>query len=154
MNKVVPWKLLVALITPWYFSGERGRSPRGLETMLRMYLLPVWFNLADEAGAEALEENIYDSYAMRRFMGINFLEEDVPDATMPFKFWHLQEEHDEQKQILDKINEYLEERGVMARRGTIAGATIIEAPGSTKNSAKSRDPETRSAKKGRSGILD
>jgi IS5 family transposase len=44
--------------------------------MLRMYLLQVWFNIADEA----LEENIYDSYAMRKFMGLDFLEEDVPDA--------------------------------------------------------------------------
>jgi IS5 family transposase len=84
--------------------------------MLRMYLLPVWFCLADEADAEALEENIYDSYAMRRFVGINCLDEDVPDATTLLKFRHLLEEHNGQKQIPDKINKYLEERG-----GTIVG---------------------------------
>jgi IS5 family transposase len=33
-------------------------------------------------------------------------------------------------------------------RGTVIDATVIEAPSSAKNSTKSRDPETRSAKKG------
>ena len=34
-----------------------------------MYLLQCWFNLSDEG----VEDAIYDSYAMRKFMGINFL---------------------------------------------------------------------------------
>ena len=44
--------------------------------MLRMYLLQVWFNLGDEA----VEDAIYDSYAMRRFMGLDFVVEQVPTA--------------------------------------------------------------------------
>ena len=56
--------------------------------MLRMYLLQCWFNLSDEG----VEDAIYDSYAMRRFMGINFLEQDVPDATTLLHFRHLMEE--------------------------------------------------------------
>jgi IS5 family transposase len=36
----------------------------------------------------------------------------------------------------------------MMRGGTVTDAAIIEAPSSTKNSTKSRDPETHSAKKG------
>lgn len=51
--------------------------------MLRMYLLQIWFNLSDEG----LEDAIYDSYAMRNFVGINFLEEQVPDATTAFGWW-------------------------------------------------------------------
>ena len=43
-----------------------------------MYLLQCWFNLSDEG----VEDAIYDSYAMRKFMGINFFEQDVPDATL------------------------------------------------------------------------
>ena len=42
-----------------------------------MYLLQCWFSLSDEG----VEDAIYDSYAMRKFMGINFFEQDVPDAT-------------------------------------------------------------------------
>ena len=55
--------------------------------MLRMYLLQIWFNLSDEG----LEDAIYDSYAFRQFIGINFLEEQVPDVTTLLKFRHLQE---------------------------------------------------------------
>ena len=50
-----------------------------------MYLLQIWFNLSDEG----LEDAIYDSYAMRNFVGINFLEEQSPDATTLLKFRHL-----------------------------------------------------------------
>ena len=40
----------------------------GIEKMLRMYLLQIWFNLSDPA----TEDAIYDSYAMRKFTGIDF----------------------------------------------------------------------------------
>jgi IS5 family transposase len=42
----------------------------------------------------------------------------------------------------------LEKKGKIMHGGTIVDATIIEAPSSTKNSAKSRDPEMKPAKKG------
>ena len=40
--------------------------------MLRMYLLQRWFNLSDEG----VEDAIYDSYTMRKFMGLCFFEQD------------------------------------------------------------------------------
>ena len=57
--------------------------------MLRMYLLQVWFSLADEA----VEEQIYDSYAMKKFMGLDFTKEGAPDATTLLDFRHLLEKH-------------------------------------------------------------
>ena len=57
----------------------------GIEKMLRMYLLQIWFNLSDPA----TEDAIYDSYAMRKFTGINFMTEAVPDETTLCKFRHL-----------------------------------------------------------------
>ena len=71
MNDIIPWAEWVNKILPYYPNGKRGRPPRGIEVMLRMYLLQIWFNLSDEG----LEDAIYDSYAMRNFVGINFLEE-------------------------------------------------------------------------------
>jgi IS5 family transposase len=109
-----------------------------------MYFLQVWFNLADES----LEENIYDSYAMRKFMRLDYLKEDVPDATTLLHFRHLLEAHDLQKELFQTLNGILEAGGKMMHGGTIVDATIIEAPGSTKNSAKSRDPEMKQTKKG------
>ncbi len=83
MNDIIPWADWVNKILPYYPKGKRGRPPRGIEVMLRMYLLQIWFNLSDEG----LEDAICDSYAMRNFVGINFLEEQVPDATTAFGWW-------------------------------------------------------------------
>ena len=48
MNDIIPWDEWVALIQPLYDKGNRGRLLRGIETMLRMYLVQIWFNLSDE----------------------------------------------------------------------------------------------------------
>ena len=53
-----------------------------------MYLMQNWFNLSD-AG---IEDAIYDSYALRSFMHLDFLTEQVPDATTLLHFRHLVEE--------------------------------------------------------------
>jgi len=74
-------------VRPYYPNGKRGRPTKGIEKMLRMYLLQVWFNLSDEG----IEDAIYDSYAFRKFMGIDFNEEQVPDATTLPKFRHMLE---------------------------------------------------------------
>jgi len=53
--------------------------------MLRLYFLQQWYGLADEA----LEDAIYDSQAMRAFIGIDLSVESAPDATTLLKFRHL-----------------------------------------------------------------
>jgi transposase, IS5 family len=145
MEQVVPWSGLEALIEPLYpRSGRVGRPPIGVRRMLRMYFLQQWFSLADEA----LEDAIYDSQAMRDFVGIDLSGQTVPDATTLLKFRHLLEAHQLTAAIFAHINAHLEERGLLLRRGTMVDATIIEAPSSTKNADKARDPEMHQAKKG------
>lgn len=144
MDEIIPWDEWVSLIVPYYPSGKRGRPPIEIEIMLRMYLLQCWFTLSDEG----VEDAIYDSYAMRKFMGINFLEMDVPDATTLLKFRHLLEEHGLGKRFFDAINRCLERAGRMMRGGSIVDATLISAPSSTKNAKKERDPEMHQTKKG------
>ena len=144
MDEIIPWDEWISLIEPHYPSGKRGRPPIELEIMLRMYLLQCWFTLSDEG----VEDAIYDSYAMRKFMGINFLEMDVPDATTLLKFRHLLEKHGLGKLFFDAINRCLERAGRMMRGGSIVDATLISAPSSTKNAKKERDPEMHQTKKG------
>ena len=88
------------MIRPYYPKGESGRPVRGIETMTRMYMLQMWFNLSDEG----VEDAIYDSYAMRSFMRIDFMEESVTDATTLLKFRHLLEEHDIGKKMFADIS--------------------------------------------------
>ena len=109
-----------------------------------MYLLQVWFSLSDEG----VEEAIYDSYAMRRFMGLDFAVEQVPDATTLLHFRHLLEKHQLGEKLFAAQNQIFESEGWIMRGGSIVDATIIAAPSSTKNATGERDPEMHQTKKG------
>jgi IS5 family transposase len=144
MERVVPWARLVAVVEPWYPSGQRGRPPIGIERMLRLYFLQQWYSLADEA----LEDAVYDSQAMRTFIGIDLSAEPVPDATTLLKFRHLLERHELTKKIFEEVTALLCERKLLMREGTMIDATIINAPASTKNKSGERDPAMHQTKKG------
>jgi len=147
MEEVIPWDEWVSVVGPYYPSGERGRPPRGIEIMLRMYLLANWFTLSDEG----VEDAIYDSYAFRKFMKVDFVGEDqVPDATTLCKFRKLMNDNGVTKLLFDTMNSFMERHGKIMHGGTIVDATIIEAPTSTKNAKKERDPKMHSVKKGKS----
>ena len=144
MEKFIPWDEWVSYIEPYYPNGQRGRPPMGIERMLRMYLLQCWFNLSDEG----IEDAIYDSFAFRSFMKINFAREQVPDATTLLKFRHLLEKHEIGKVFFEAFANTLEKCGYLMRGGSIVDATLIQAPSSTKNEKKERDPEMHQTKKG------
>jgi transposase, IS5 family len=145
MDRVVPWSELCALIEPFYPKAGNGRRPVGLERMLRIYFLQQWFNLSDPA----VEEALYDSLAMRNFVGIDLGREPVPDETTACKFRHLLEKHEIGRQLFEQVHVHLEARGIKVAKGTIVDATIISAPSSTKNAAGERDPDMHQTKKGK-----
>jgi len=145
MDQIIPWRDLCKVIKPFYPKPKgAGRPPVGLERMLRIHFLQHWFNLSDPA----VEEALYDSRAMRRFVGIDLGREPVPDETTVCKFRHLLEAHNLGDRLFALIGEYLQENGVKVNTGTIVDATIIDAPSSTKNKDKARDPEMHQTKKG------
>lgn len=144
MDEVTPWKEWVDIVRPYYPDGKRGRRPQEIERMLRMLMLQVWFNLSDEG----VEDAIYDSYSMRSFMGIDFNNEQAPDATTLCNFRKLLNENGLQEKMFSQVNEVLENEHKAVRGGTIVDATIIEASSSKKNENKSTDPEMHSTRKG------
>src|SRR4029078_162098 len=112
--------------------------------MLRLHCLQLWFNLSDPA----VEEALYDSLAMRSFVGIDLGREPVPDETTVMRFRHLIEEHKLGSKIFEEAGHVLQRRGLRLSKGTIVDATIIAAPSSTKNAEGERDPEMHQTKKG------
>jgi IS5 family transposase len=144
METLVPWEAFCALIEPHYPKAGSGRPPRGMERMLRMYLIANWFNLADEACEDAL----YDVPVFRDFCRIDLGRERVPDATTLLQFRHLLEAHEIGAALFAKIGELLQANGMKLSGGTIVDATLIAAPPSTKNREQSRDPEMHPSKKG------
>jgi IS5 family transposase len=112
--------------------------------MLRIYSLQHWFNLWDPGAEDAL----YESPALRGFAGVDQGRAAAPDESTILNFRHLLEAHDLCGKILDTVNLYLAGKGIRISTGTIVDATIIQAPSSTKNEKKERDPQMHQTKKG------
>ena len=144
LEALTPWAKLVAKIEPFYPKGERGRPPIGLERMLRLYLAQQCLGLSDEGAEDAL----YDSQAIRRFVGVDLAREAAPDATTLLKFRRLLEAHQLTKSIFDTINRHLAAKGLLLKEGTVVDATLIAAPPSVKNRDQARDPDMHQTKKG------
>ena len=145
INAVTPWSALVDVIEPFYPEGDgRGRPPIGVSRMLRMYVGQQCFGLSDEG----TEDAVYDSQAIRGFVGIDLNRESAPDATTLLKFRLLLETHQLTEEIFETINGHLAAKGLMLKEGTIVDATLIAASPSTKNRDGARDPEMHQSKKG------
>jgi IS5 family transposase len=112
--------------------------------MIRTYFVQQWFNLSDPG----VEELLYESPVVRRFVGVDLGVASAPDETTILRFRHLLERHDLGGLMLDAVNVHLEAKGIKIQTGTIVDATIIHAPSSTKNSTGERDPEMHQTRKG------
>jgi IS5 family transposase len=145
MDKVVPWASLLAAIEPHYpTTGRRGRPPMPLATMLRIYFMQQWYSLSDPA----MEDALYEIESMRRFAGLDLVDDAMPDETTILKFRHLLEKHGLTAQMMNIINDTLAQQGMLLKGGTMVDATIIHAPPSTKNRDRRRDPEMHQTRKG------
>jgi IS5 family transposase len=144
MERVVPWAVSVQIVAPHYPRAKTGRPPFGIETMLRIHYLQQWFGLSDPA----MEEALHDVPLYREFAKLDGNTARLPDETTILRFRHLLERHDLAVDMLRVVNDLLQAKGFMLRTGTAVDATLISAPGSTKNDSGERDPEMKQTKKG------
>jgi IS5 family transposase len=104
-----------------------------------------WYALSDPA----MEDALYEVESMRRFARLDLADDAVPDETTILKFRHLLQKHGLTVQMMNRINDTLEQKGLLLTGGTMVDATIIHAPPSTKNRQRERDPEMHQTKKGK-----
>lgn len=143
IDRIVPWEEWMNLIKPYYYKGARGNKPYDLERMLRIYLVQNLYNLSDMATVA----EVIDSRAFSDFCGVESSNQ-VPDGDTLGRFRNILMRNGIQQELFAQVVELLMQRGLILKRGTIVDSTFIEAPSSTKNEKKERDPEAHSAKKG------
>ncbi len=116
IDQLAPWALLGAQIAPFYAdnTGKRGRPSIGLSRMLRLYVVQQCFGLSDEG----TEDAVYDSQAVRLFVGIDLSHESAPDATTLLKFRRLLETHQLTQKIFAAINQHLSAKGLLLKEGS------------------------------------
>ena len=141
MEAILPWDELLKPIEERYPTAGQGRQPIPAAVMLRIYFLQQWYGLSDPG----MEDSLYDVESMRRFAGMEL--EGIPDESTILKFRHFLERHGLTETLFQLSRRYLSERGLLLSAGTIV-ASIINAPSSTKNRDRKRDPEMKQTKKG------
>ena len=95
---------------------------------------------------------VIDSRAFSDFCGVESGNQ-VPDGDTLGRFRNILIRNGIQQELFAQVVELLMQRGLILKRGTIVDSTFIEAPSSTKNEKKERDPEAHSAKKAMYGTL-
>lgn len=143
MAKVVPWRELAEVVRPHYRAAGTGRPLTEVELLLRLICLQLWYNLSDPG----LEDAVHDRLSFQRFLGLDPLQQKVPDETTVLHFRHLLEKHGLAETIFAKVNAGLTAQGLLLKSGTIVDATILAAPSSTKNREGKRDPQMGSTQK-------
>ena len=144
MERVVPWKVLVEIVEPYWPKSKTGRPPFRIETMLRIHYMQQWFGLSDPA----MEEALHDVPLYLEFAGLSSGANRIPDETTILRFRHLLEKHNLAVDMLRVVNDLLQAKGLMLKAGTAVDATLISAASSTKNKSGERDPEMHQTKKG------
>lgn len=143
IDRIIPWGEWMGIIKPCYYKGERGNKPYELELMLRIYLLQNLYDLADEATAA----EVIDSRTFSDFCGVDSSNQ-VPDGDTIGQFWNILTQNNLQEKLFVQVIKLLQQKGLTLKKGTIVDSTFIEAPSSTKNKEKQREPDAHQAKKG------
>lgn len=143
MKTVIPWELFLKEINVYYDEKTVGRKKKDALLMLKIYFLQQWYCLSDPG----CEEAIYDRNSFQKFLGIDLLADTVPDETTILNFRHFLEVQELQKKFFAIVKNIMEGKGFILKKGTTVDATLINAPSSTKNKDKRRDPDMSSTKK-------
>lgn len=144
MSRVVPWTALAEIVAPHYRSSGVGRPLTEIALLMRLHCLQLWYNLSDPG----LEDAVHDRLSFQRFLGLDPLNQKVPDETTVLNFRRLLETHGLAAAIFARVNAGLAAQGLLVKTGTVVDATILAAPSSTKNQTGKRDPEMSSTQKG------
>jgi IS5 family transposase len=111
MERVVPWRNLVALIAPFMPEGKRGRPLFPVESLLRLHFMQQWFTLSDRA----MEEALHDMPLSRELSGLRGWGDRPPDERTMLRIHHVLEKHALAPQILVVVNDLLRARCLMLR---------------------------------------
>jgi pilus assembly protein CpaE len=126
MEQVVPWGELLALVESHDLPAG-SQPPVGQSILLRIFFVQEWFNLSDPGAEEAL----YESPALRSFVGVDLGVAPAPDEAAIRHFHQLLKERDLVGEIHFRVNTSLAEQGIRITIGTNADATIHEESSST-----------------------
>jgi transposase, IS5 family len=125
MNLLLDWSSIEFELKKYYSKGVSvaGRPSYSGLLLFKMSLLQTWYGLSDYE----VEERTNDSLSFMKFVGLR-LEDDVPDNTVLSRFRTALTKQGAYEALLQNINEQLEAKGILLKKGAIIDASITDSP--------------------------
>lgn len=121
IDALIDWRRLEAALSG-VRSGETGRPPYAVLSMLKAIYLQALYDLSDPG----LEEALLDRLSFRRFCGFG-LEDGTPDETTICRFRAALAKAGALERCFAEIHRQLDAKGLILRKGTILDASIVAA---------------------------
>lgn len=142
----IDWRPFEKVLEPLYHPTQ-GRPSHPPVMMFKALLLQQWYSLSDPG----LEEAICDRLSFQRFLDLS-LTDPVPDETRICRFRNLVAQAGLGERLFGLLEEQLQAKGLLVRRGSLIDATLIKAqPHQPRRGEPSPDPEADWTRRGKDG---
>ena len=126
LNCVIEWHIFEGILNRVFAKEQKGvggRPPYSYLLLFKVLILQRLFNVSDDQA----EYQINDRVSFMRFLGLA-LGDRVPDAKTIWLFRDTLVKAAVMEELFNLFNLQLEQRGIISHKGTIVGATFVEAP--------------------------
>jgi len=104
-------------------NGPGGRPPFDYVMMFKVLILQRLYNLSDHQ----MQFQLLDRLSFQRFLGLG-LHSLVPDEKTIWSFRETLTQRGIIEKLFEKFQEFLQQKGLLANRGSIIDATFVEVP--------------------------
>lgn len=125
INIIIDWKTISRQINKYYKKGESatGRPSYDGVVLFKICLLQTWYGLSDYE----VEDQVNDRISFSRFVGIS-MDEKSPDHSVISRFRTALTQKKVYDKILQSINNQLESKQIIVKRGVIVDASVSDTP--------------------------
>jgi IS5 family transposase len=125
VNAAINWEMFRAPIEGAIRKdmSKGGRPPFDAIMMYKITMLQQWYGLSDQS----VEYQVNDRVSFCRFLGLEFGDK-VPDGNTIWDFKEALKEHGVDRQLFEKFNAMLEEKGIITHKGSLVDASFVTVP--------------------------
>lgn len=125
IDALIDWRPISNTIRKYYQKGESavGRPSYDGLVLFKICLLQTWYGLSDYE----VEDQVNDRISFSKFVGIS-LDDKSPDHSVISRFRTALTQKNTFEKLLNKINNQLESKQVIVKRGIIVDASVTDTP--------------------------